>query len=152
MKVKWSMAQNSWLCTDWILRWTCLWLQVNLVLCTKVMMECIHGVCESASRICDFSPALTPLVLLSIEFICTYTMRYLVFCHFLCRLFFPFIWQVNYGNFMHGLMQENIRLNRKVLSKLSMHEPYSFKSLVDLARHAFPRNKYVVIPPRKVAF
>ncbi|URE16346.1 Cytoplasmic tRNA 2-thiolation protein [Musa troglodytarum] len=36
---------------------------------------------------------------------------------------------VNYGNFMHGLMKENIQLNRKVLSELSMHEPYSFKAL-----------------------
>ncbi|RYR45901.1 hypothetical protein Ahy_A07g031667 [Arachis hypogaea] len=34
---------------------------------------------------------------------------------------------VNYGNFMHGLTKENIQLNRKVLSELSMHEPYSFK-------------------------
>ncbi|KAL9314310.1 hypothetical protein ACSQ67_019762 [Phaseolus vulgaris] len=59
---------------------------------------------------------------------------------------------VNYGNFMHGLMKENIQLNRKVLSELSMHEPYSFKSLVDISRNAFPGNKNVVIPPRKVAF
>ncbi|XP_062204516.1 uncharacterized protein LOC133906587 [Phragmites australis] len=28
---------------------------------------------------------------------------------------------VNYGNFMHGLMKENIQLNRKVLTELSMH-------------------------------
>ncbi|KAJ0965167.1 hypothetical protein J5N97_026305 [Dioscorea zingiberensis] len=33
---------------------------------------------------------------------------------------------VNYGNFMHGLLKENIQLNRKVLLELSMHEPYSF--------------------------
>ena len=46
--------------------------------------------------------------------------------------------QVNYGNFMHGLMKENIQLNRKVLSELSMHEPYSFKALVDVSRNAFP--------------
>ena len=49
--------------------------------------------------------------------------------------------QVNYGNFMHGLMKENIQLNRKVLSELSMHEPYSFKALVDVSRKAFPGNK-----------
>ncbi|KAF8378869.1 hypothetical protein HHK36_030218 [Tetracentron sinense] len=55
---------------------------------------------------------------------------------------------VNYGNFMHGLMKENIQLNRKVLSELSMHEPYSFKALVDISRNAFPGNK-VVVPPKK---
>ncbi|KAF5931185.1 hypothetical protein HYC85_032058 [Camellia sinensis] len=55
---------------------------------------------------------------------------------------------VNYGNFMHGLTKENIQLNRKVLSELSMHEPYSFKSLVDISRNAFPGNKKVV-PPKK---
>lgn len=49
--------------------------------------------------------------------------------------------QVNYGNFMHGLMKENIQLNRKVLSELSMHEPFSFKALVDVSRNAFPGNK-----------
>ncbi|XP_010269028.1 PREDICTED: uncharacterized protein LOC104605817 isoform X1 [Nelumbo nucifera] len=48
---------------------------------------------------------------------------------------------VNYGNFMHGLMKENIQLNRKVLSELSMHEPYSFKALVDISRNVFPGNK-----------
>ncbi|XP_048568094.1 50S ribosomal protein L20-like [Triticum urartu] len=47
----------------------------------------------------------------------------------------------NYGNFMHGLMKENIQLNRKVLSELSMHEPYSFKALVDVSRTAFPGNR-----------
>lgn len=56
---------------------------------------------------------------------------------------------VNYGNFMHGLMKENIQLNRKVLSELSMHEPYSFKALVDISRNAFPGNKNIVHPPRK---
>lgn len=52
-----------------------------------------------------------------------------------------FVCQVNYGNFMHGLIKENIQLNRKVLSELSMHEPYSFKALVDVSRNAFPGNK-----------
>jgi large subunit ribosomal protein L20 len=50
---------------------------------------------------------------------------------------------------MHGLMKENIQLNRKVLSELSMHEPYSFKALVDISRTAFPGNKNVVIHPKK---
>ncbi|KAL1224188.1 Large ribosomal subunit protein bL20c [Cardamine amara subsp. amara] len=57
---------------------------------------------------------------------------------------------VNYGNFIHGLMKENIQLNRKVLSELSMHEPYSFKALVDVSRSSFPGNKNVVQASRKV--
>lgn len=64
-------------------------------------------------------------------------------------VFVASVYQVNYGNFMHGLMKENIQLNRKVLSELSMHEPYSFKALVDVSRNAFPGNKNVVIPPKK---
>lgn len=51
---------------------------------------------------------------------------------------------MNYGNFMHGLIKENIQLNRKVLSELSMHEPHSFKALVDISRRAFPGNKPIV--------
>lgn len=50
---------------------------------------------------------------------------------------------------MHGLMKENIQLNRKVLSELSMHEPYSFKALVDISRKTFPGNKNVAFPPKK---
>lgn len=38
---------------------------------------------------------------------------------------------VTYSAFMHSLAQENIRLNRKVLAHLAMHEPFSFKALVD---------------------
>ncbi|PKI73747.1 hypothetical protein CRG98_005851 [Punica granatum] len=59
--------------------------------------------------------------------------------------------QVNYGNFMHGLMKENIQLNWKVLSELSMHEPLCFKALVDISRNAFPGKKNVVHPPKKVS-
>ncbi|XP_021866646.2 uncharacterized protein [Spinacia oleracea] len=55
---------------------------------------------------------------------------------------------VNYGNFMCGLMKENIQLNRKVLSELAMHEPYSFKALVDVSRNANPGNK--IVEPKKV--
>jgi large subunit ribosomal protein L20 len=40
-------------------------------------------------------------------------------------------------------MKENIQLNRKVLSELSMHEPYSFKALVDVSRTAFPGTRPV---------
>lgn len=42
--------------------------------------------------------------------------------------------QVSYSTFMHGLKEENIQVNRKVLSELAMQEPYSFKSLVDQVR------------------
>ncbi|KAG0555510.1 hypothetical protein M758_12G177800 [Ceratodon purpureus] len=48
---------------------------------------------------------------------------------------------VNYGEFMNGLSKENIGLNRKVLSEIAMHEPYSFKSLVDISRIAFTQVK-----------
>eukprot|EP00245_Coleochaete_scutata_P006125 TRINITY_DN20284_c0_g1_i1.p1 TRINITY_DN20284_c0_g1~~TRINITY_DN20284_c0_g1_i1.p1 ORF type:complete len:109 (+),score=20.09 TRINITY_DN20284_c0_g1_i1:128-454(+) len=41
---------------------------------------------------------------------------------------------VNYGMFMHGLKEENVQLNRKVLSELAMQEPYTFRSLVELTR------------------
>lgn len=73
----------------------------------------------------------------------------LIFGFFFCYIFI-YHYQVNYGNFMHGLMKENIQLNRKVLSEISMHEPYSFKALVDISRNAFPGNKNVVHRPRKV--
>lgn len=69
--------------------------------------------------------------------------------NYFCLFNIIFWFQVNYGNFMHGLMKENIQLNRKVLSELSMHEPYSFKALVDISRNAFPGNKNIVHPPRK---
>ena len=32
---------------------------------------------------------------------------------------------------MHGLKEENISVNRKVLADLAANEPYSFKALVD---------------------
>ena len=37
---------------------------------------------------------------------------------------------------MYGLKQDNIWLNRKVLSEIAMQEPYSFKALVSRAQHA----------------
>ncbi|KAH7302384.1 hypothetical protein KP509_23G069900 [Ceratopteris richardii] len=46
---------------------------------------------------------------------------------------------VKYGQFMHGLNTENIQLNRKVLSEIAMHEPYSFKALVDVAKNVFQK-------------
>ena len=34
------------------------------------------------------------------------------------------------SNFMHALKEDNIQLNRKMLSELAMNEPYSFQALV----------------------
>lgn len=42
--------------------------------------------------------------------------------------------QVNYSRFIHGLQQENIQVNRKVLSELAMYEPHSFQALVEQVR------------------
>ena len=39
--------------------------------------------------------------------------------------------QVTYSRLIHGLQQENIQINRKVLSELAVQEPFSFKALVD---------------------
>ncbi|EFN53286.1 hypothetical protein CHLNCDRAFT_25913 [Chlorella variabilis] len=41
---------------------------------------------------------------------------------------------VKYSELIHGLKQENIQINRKMLSELAMNEPYSFKALVDQVR------------------
>ena len=39
--------------------------------------------------------------------------------------------QLPYSRLIHGLEQENIRVNRKVLSELAMQEPHSFRALVE---------------------
>ena len=39
--------------------------------------------------------------------------------------------QVSYSRLIHGLQQENIQINRKVLSDLAIQEPFSFKALVN---------------------
>ena len=38
---------------------------------------------------------------------------------------------MSYSKFMHGLKQNNIDLNRKVLADLAMNHPEAFKSIVD---------------------
>lgn len=38
---------------------------------------------------------------------------------------------INYSSFIHGLKQNNIELNRKVLADLAMNEPGTFKAIVD---------------------
>ena len=42
--------------------------------------------------------------------------------------------QVKYSELIHGLQQDNIQVNRKMLSELAATEPYSFKALVDQVR------------------
>lgn len=42
--------------------------------------------------------------------------------------------QVKYAELIHGLQQENIQVNRKMLAELAATEPYSFKALVDQVR------------------
>lgn len=39
--------------------------------------------------------------------------------------------QMKYSWFINGLVQENIHLNRKMLSELATYEPHSFKALVE---------------------
>ena len=39
--------------------------------------------------------------------------------------------QVPYSTFMHGMQQNNMQVNRKVLADLAANEPLSFKALVD---------------------
>ena len=43
---------------------------------------------------------------------------------------------IRYGEFMHGLNKAGIELNRKVISELAIHEPDSFKELVEKAKKA----------------
>ena len=43
--------------------------------------------------------------------------------------------QTPYSKFIFGLREDNILLDRKVLSQLAHYEPFSFKSLVDRATH-----------------
>ncbi len=41
---------------------------------------------------------------------------------------------MSYSRFMDSLVKADVALNRKVLSELAMHEPHSFKALVDFSR------------------
>jgi large subunit ribosomal protein L20 len=36
---------------------------------------------------------------------------------------------------MHGLREENVQLNRKMLAELAMQEPHSFRALVAQVQH-----------------
>jgi large subunit ribosomal protein L20 len=47
---------------------------------------------------------------------------------------------VNYSQFMNGLSVAGIDLDRKVLADLAVHEPASFKALVDQAQAALAKS------------
>lgn len=48
---------------------------------------------------------------------------------------------MRYSDFIHGLQDENIQLNRKMLSELAVNEPYSFKALVNQVTFMRGENK-----------
>lgn len=41
---------------------------------------------------------------------------------------------INYSSFMNGLKKAGVTMNRKMLSELAIHEPASFKALVETAK------------------
>jgi len=43
---------------------------------------------------------------------------------------------MTYSQFMHGMKQAGIELDRKVLSDLAIREPEAFKEIVDQAQNA----------------
>jgi large subunit ribosomal protein L20 len=43
---------------------------------------------------------------------------------------------LKYGDFIHGQKLANVALDRKILADLAVTEPYSFKTVVDMARDA----------------
>ena len=53
--------------------------------------------------------------------------------------------QVSYSRLIHGLQQENIQINRKVLSDLAIQEPFSFKALV--SQVSYMRGASAFAPP-----
>lgn len=110
----------------------------------RLYMTCVHPLLESYLRFGTFFTNLQKPIYLGIELA-----FYFLFTCFTMVIFCCCCLQVNYGNFMHGLMKENIQLNSKVLSELSMHEPYSVKALVDISRNAFSGNKNVLLAPKK---
>ena len=44
---------------------------------------------------------------------------------------------MTYGRFINGLARAEIQIDRKMLADLAVHEPETFKSLVEQARTAF---------------
>ncbi|KAK3238360.1 54S ribosomal protein L20 mitochondrial [Cymbomonas tetramitiformis] len=47
---------------------------------------------------------------------------------------------MNYSTMMYGLKQDNIQLNKKMISELAMNEPYSFKAVLDRSRDVATAN------------
>ncbi len=47
---------------------------------------------------------------------------------------------LNYSKFMNGLLKAGIEIDRKVLSDIAIHEPVSFKALVDQAQAALAKS------------
>ncbi len=44
--------------------------------------------------------------------------------------------EMSYSEFMHGLNQAGIEVNRKMLADLAVHDPEAFRRFADLAREA----------------
>jgi large subunit ribosomal protein L20 len=48
---------------------------------------------------------------------------------------------MSYSRFMSGLRLAEVELDRKMLAELAVNDPKAFKSLVDVARDAFEKDK-----------
>ena len=46
---------------------------------------------------------------------------------------------MTYGEFIHGMTQAGITLDRKVLADIATRDPSTFKTLVDTARSALAK-------------
>lgn len=58
-----------------------------------------------------------------------------------------------YSQFMHGLVVNNIRLNRKILADLAVNEPYSFQALVEQVKETIElrsseKNRVSILPEK----
>ena len=51
---------------------------------------------------------------------------------------------IRYSQFIHGLKQAEIGLNRKILAQLAQQEPYSFRAVADEAKGGLARMGWVV--------
>lgn len=43
---------------------------------------------------------------------------------------------MSYSKFIHGLKENNIEINRKMLSEMAIHDPQGFEELVNIAKGA----------------
>jgi large subunit ribosomal protein L20 len=46
---------------------------------------------------------------------------------------------LSYSQFMHGLEQADVRINRKALSNMAIEDPVAFKAIVARARESLPQ-------------